>query len=190
MIEPYDYKRIKRGDRIVIGILLTFLIILILFLNSENTRAEKSEDVVLWLARSCIGEAMWDGHKTGECAAIWHIYKKRMKPSGLSLYEVTRKYSAATKWQKGKHNPWLLHLYRDCDEPEKWPDALKWERYKDDCRGTMALAVVFLQGKIDDPTPKAMHYGSIKDRHRAIKAGWKFIRTGFRNQFWRVPGAN
>lgn len=151
---------------------------------------ETTEDVAIWLARSCIGEAGFESAETGECAALMHIYLKRSLRGKFTLYEIVRKYSAATKKRREHPRKWIFDMSRSFKKPARFPRNLNWKwKHKPQWKRTVRLADDFLLGNVLDPVPEADHYGSIVDEHRAIKAGWIFIRTEFKNQFWAVPGA-
>lgn len=150
----------------------------------------KKEDTALWLARSCVGEAGWDAHHTGECAAILHIYKKRAQILNWSIHRVVHKYSAAIKRLKDRKNRWVLDLNRAGTRPKDFPKNITWAKYKQNWLKSVALADAFLNGHIEDPLPQADHYGSRVDSWRAKGAGWKRVHASFRNQFWRIPTKN
>jgi len=144
-------------------------------------------DTALWLARSCVGEAGFNSGGNGECAAILSIYRKRMMPSGLSLYEVARKYSAAIKASWNKKHPWVFTLGRDLKEPRYWPASrVPWRNYLNRWREVLVLCDDFVKGRIIDPLPEADHYGCAADRLRAMQEGWYRIKTDFRNEYWSI----
>jgi hypothetical protein len=144
----------------------------------------KSNDVALWIARSCVGEAGWKSHETGECAAIAHIYKKRSAINGWSYYRTMRKYSGAIKRHRGHSREWLFGLKQGAVRPIQWPSRLKWSEYEDDWQLTLDMARRFVSGEIDDPLPRADHYGSWVDRHRVLPS-WELLPTpNFKNWFF------
>jgi hypothetical protein len=174
---------------LMLGLILFAVLALHTCEPKEAKSAEAPEDVALWLARSCAGEAGWGAHETGECLAIWHIYKKRSRINGKGLLWTAQKYSAAIKPRPERENRWVLHLNREGTRPKHWPRAADWTQFREDWGFILVEADAFLRGERADPLPAAHHYGSIIDRHRAERQGWKYIRTTYRNQFWRVPGA-
>jgi hypothetical protein len=184
-MDPQEFEREQERRQLMAinVVMLGLLVAIVWFFWSKPGHAEEP-DTALWLARSCIGEAGFNAHQTGECAAIWHVYRKRSELTGWTVYRVARKYSAAIKPGKQK-NKWVLYLDRDGNRPKHWP-AAKWDLYRDDWMATLEHVEGFMKGEVSDPAPDAMHYGSTIDAHRAIRAGWKLIKTKFRNQFWRV----
>ena len=145
----------------------------------------KNEDVGLWIARSCVGEAGFSSGTTKECAAIAHIYLKREKLTQFNLYQVTRRYSAAIK--KGPHQKreWVFHLSRDSKKPEHWPKHLSWQKHKPLWNDVLNQVDGVLKGEVKDPLPLADHYGGAMDRHRAHRYSWHKLKTpDFENMFW------
>jgi hypothetical protein len=146
---------------------------------------EPPSETALWLARSCIGEAGWDAAERGECAAIWHVYHRRSQLLGWPLLRVVKRYSAAVK--PGSHSrPWVRALTRDGAKPRGWDRRMKWGRYRDRWYQTLALADLFVAGRVADPLPAAGHYGGPMDRGLNPRV-WVRIDTGgrFANWFYR-----
>jgi hypothetical protein len=164
------------------SILLTLILMIVLF----QCCTAKAEDTAIWLARSCIGEAGWDSAESGECAAIMHIYRKRAIIRDDTIVSTAKAYSAAIKQRYNRHNPWIMHLSRELTKPAQWPTTASWGQYRERWKLALDLADNFLLGIVEDTCPSAVHYGSRIDRARAINAGWKQVRCGFRNQFWRI----
>jgi hypothetical protein len=158
-----------------------------LLLAGFNLSASE-KDIGLWLARSCIGEAGWRSAKTGECAAIAHVYKKRQRFNKLDYYKTMRLYSSALKKKKRNANRWVRHLSRDLEQPKGWPKTVSWKRYKPRWVEALEVADAFLLGDVKDPLPRALHYGCHADAYRAKNAGWIEMKTGFRNFFYKVRG--
>jgi hypothetical protein len=175
---------------------LSILIGLILFLQSENVFSqgienkteEEKPDVALWLARSCIGEAKWNCVESTECAGLMHIYLKRsIRSNGkYTIYEIVRKYSAATKRRPDHPRKWIFDLDRTKERPARFPKNLNWKwKHKPKWKKTLKHAEAFLRGEIPDPLPEADHYGSKDDHHRAVKAGWCWlVGAGMLNRFY------
>jgi hypothetical protein len=161
------------------GLILLLLILAVLAVASPT----HAQDVALWLARSCVGEAGFDSGATGECAAIAHVYAKRTKYTGLDLYRVIRRYSAAVKTCR---LGWVCKLTRDLSRPENWPYRSDWKAYRAHWRNTLLMADHFVEGLVADPLPQADHYGGRMDHHRAVAAGWKMLQTPYKNRFYRV----
>lgn len=167
-------------------LLMCLPMLLALVLHTCTARADEP-DTALWLARSCVGEAGFDSVSTGECAAILNIYKKRVKPTGLSIYRVVRKYSAAIKPFHNRRHKWVMYLNRALTQPQHWPtEKATWRRYRNKWREVLILCEDFLVGRIKDPLPQADHYGGVMDRINGVKAGWHMLRTDFRNDFWAI----
>lgn len=173
---------------------ITFLCMILFFLLwalSQSCNVFASEphqpDTALWLARSCVGEAGFDSASSGECAAILSIYRKRLKPTGLSLYKVVRKYSAAIKPYHNRRHKWVMYLTRDLTQPKHWPEEkATWRRYRNRWQEMLVLCDDFMKGRIKDPLPQADHYGGVMDRINGVKEGWHMLKTDYRNDFWAI----
>jgi hypothetical protein len=163
---------------------MKFLLPLFLSLSvGLPSKHSERDDTAVWLARSCVGEAGWQAAESGECAAIWHIYAKRALATERPVLRVAKKYSAAIK--RGPHSrPWVLELDRDGRKPKGWPRQLMWRRYTDRWFHTLALADLFLEGRIEDPLPSAQHYGGRMDRGLCLKTWTKLPADGFVNWFY------
>lgn len=166
------------------------LLIILLFAGWGVPRcatAQDTPDVALWLARSCVGESGWDTHKTGECSAIIHVYKKRSQITGWLIYKVARKYSAAIKARQGRPNPWVMYLDRLGTKPKKWPSQAKWDTHRAHWLEILAWVDTFMANPTPDPLPNADHYGGSVDAHRARRMGWwKLDTPQFKNKFWSI----
>jgi hypothetical protein len=159
------------------------LLTVLLFTVADLIASER-EDTALWLARSCIGEAHWQAVDTGECAAIWWVYRKGAAKKDRPLLRQAKLYSAAIK--RGAHNrrKWIFGLDRSGKKPSNWADA-KWSKKRDSWIETLALADSFLRGEIEDPLPSAEHYGGRMDRHRLCPKAWARIPApGFVNWYY------
>ena len=160
--------------------LIIYAVLYTMELNASEPNSE-----ALWLARSCIGEAGWKAHETGECAAIMHIYRKRGILNGKGTLWTAKKYSAAIKPGVHQRNKWVMNL-NVSGKPERWPLTLDWDRYEMHWLRTYFQAQLFINNMLRDPTPDAMHYGSSIDHHRA-KPNWKRLnKPNFRNWFYKV----
>ena len=170
------------------GLAVAIILLVVLFILAVARGASADDsDVGLWLARSCVGEGGWESARSGECAAILHVYRKRAELSGRSVLTVAKKYSAAIKRRKNRPNPWVLHLNREGTQPEHWPSKKsKWEKHTSMWTEVLELADSFLLGDVQDPVPDADHYGCKVDHRRAMRAGWWKIKTKFRNNFYSI----
>lgn len=147
----------------------------------DIAHSKEKPDVALWLARSCVGEANWDSAKTGECAAILHIYARRARKLDWTILRVVKRYSAAVKRRKSHPRPWVLNLNREATEPRGWPQRLIWKRSQLQWLDILDLADNFLLGLVPDPLPQADHYGGPLD----VPKGRMYpLRTKFRNRFY------
>lgn len=177
----------KTEKRFLTLILLVLFVVLInMAWDANGAERHSKKDVGLWLARSCVGEAGFDAVRTGECAAILNIYKKRAAVTGLSIYKVVRRYSAAVKPGANHNRKWVLGLSRDLKKPAHWGKNLRWHVSRDLWGATLDHCDDFLAGKVPDPLPMADHYGGRMDRHLAMREGWHRLRTNYRNEFWSV----
>ena len=153
--------------------------------HAHEPKGDQHVDVGLWLARSCVGEAGFDSSETGECAAIMHVYKKRAKISGKSIYEIARKYSAAIKPRDDRRNRWVLDLDRAGNKPDYWHPRLSWKHHRIWWELMLEHVDDFLKGRVKDPVPSAMHYGGRMDRYRLPAESWRAIHSlPFRNIFY------
>jgi hypothetical protein len=145
--------------------------------------SRENHEAALWLARSCIGEAGWQSAESGECAAIMWVYAKGARNKGRSVLRQARLYSSAIK--RGSHSrAWVFGLNRTCTKPLGWPHHLRWDRYADRWRYTLALADLFLRDRILDPLPTAEHYGGRMDRDLDPRV-WRRLKTpGFVNWYY------
>lgn len=165
-----------------IPLYLIFALITLAQATGAKTAEPSHEETVLWLARSCTGEAGWRSYRTGECAAILHVYRKRSKLTGETTVELARRYSAAIKQHDGKRNKWALTLRVDGGKPERWPNHLNWDRYRGHWVAMLIYVDFFLREMVPDPLPRAMHYGCKFD---IPPPGSVRIKTKFRNRFYR-----
>lgn len=175
-----------------IGVIIVQLVVF--YSVTAGASAVPLSDTAVWLARSCVGEAGFRAHRTGECASIMHIYRKRAANDTPAAIEHTaRKYSAAIRPRVRRGNRWVMHLRRDMQRPDHWPSNIPWDpAYSASWARMLAHADAFLRGEVTDPTPRAMHYGGRMDR-LADRAGWRVIRgLNYRNIFYRPAplGAN
>jgi len=139
-------------------------------------------DPALWLARSCVGEAGWRSIETGECAAIGYVYRKRAKRSGSTYLDVLRRYSSAVG-PYGRR--WVRSLSRDLRRPHGWPRALKWGEHTERWHNVLAYTDAFERGELNDPTPRALHYGGWLDLHRLDPSQWQRMKLPkFKNFFY------
>jgi len=159
---------------------IIFTIVCALMLYAHTSRSDDTG--AIWLARSCIGEAGWDAWRTGECAAILHVYRKRAGLGPHTTVEIAHRYSAAIKPRRDKRNRWVRFLRADGKRPEHWPRGSDWEKYRANWVYTMILVELFLAGTASDPLPPAMHYGCAAD---GVPVGHTAIKTRFRNKFYR-----
>lgn len=148
--------------RFLFFFLFAVLIALLSLLFGPPVEA-KNQDVGLWLARSCVGEAGWFSGDTGECAAIAHVYRKRAEIGRQGFYKAMRQYSAALKRRKAHPRKWLFDLNREGTRPEGWPRHLRWERFKGHWLTVLKEADSTLKGETPDPLPDAVHYGASID---------------------------
>ncbi len=166
-----------REEKLISAMIVAFAIMCFLSLGHC-----KEKDTALWLARSCAGEAGFKATETGECQAIWWIYKKRAELSGSTTHYVCMNYSAALKTNNQK---WVGFLNRDGTRPAHWPKHPKWSNYKADWIKMLGTADAFLKGQVSDPRPSALHYGGNMDRNLDLKIWEALPRLLHRNTFYR-----
>lgn len=143
--------------------------------------------LVSLLAMSCIGEAGWDSHETGECVAIIHVYLKRrdvqrdvlQRPVGLG--ETVRAYSMAVRRNSRR---WVKQIDRKCAARYNRSDRYLWHRTLpgwamsrcEHYKATKAVALDVLYGRTPDPYPEYIHFGGWFDKRFYNKPGWSHIR--------------
>jgi hypothetical protein len=160
----------------------TLAAILILAISIAASIPVRSNDTVLWLARSCVGEAGWNAWDTGECAAILHLYKRRSEITGEKIDTLARRYSAAIKPRSSRNNKWVLGLQDSADRPHDWPSGAKWSRYRFHWIMTLLAVELFMLEMVEDPLPNAWHYGCKFD---TPPEGSVLIKTQFKNRWWK-----
>lgn len=167
-------------------LIMVMLVFMAMSLPGEGSSEGNPEDVAVWLARSCVGEATWGGVETTECAALLHIYAKVSCRTGWTILKSAKKYSAAIKKRPNHPRKWIFGLNRNANKPKKWPRGLKWEPAYGSWLDALDMADRFLLGKIPDPVPQAEHFGSKYDMDNARRLGWTNLSTpdGFKNLFW------
>lgn len=159
----------------------------------RNPLARAGEEMIIptiiLLAASCIGEAGWDAHETGECAAIIYVYKTRADLYGVSVRSMVSKYSSPLKTRT---KPWLMHLNKEGTCPKHFPKNLSWKKYKKDWLDTLTVAEQALHSQTRNPTPGAEHFGMHSDKKflgtssSLGKSIWVRINTpGLKNHFYR-----
>ncbi len=151
-------------------------------------RWDWSPQTRLDLARSCVGEAGFDSGATGECAAIAHVYARRVELARargrrMSYRFMVRAYSQPIKTGR---RPWVLAL-RDSRRPRGLPRAWPWEeRLAGQWAEVLAAVDAWAAGETVNACPRAEHFGAPSDgapRH------WRRIECAreFRNLFYEVP---
>jgi hypothetical protein len=167
-------------------IVATFLVCLTIMRCCAPSDAHAAPpDTALWLARSCAGEAGFRATETGECAAIWHVYRKRAKLTGVTTHHKCLTYSAALKTN---HQPWVMGLNRDGTRPRRWPPRLIWAKHRAWWLAMLAAADAFVAGELADPRPGALHYGGAMDRGLDMRVWEALPRLLHRNTFYRLRG--
>lgn len=154
-----------RSSRIRLGIALAFLAF---GLGSCSRYAEADEgDVVLWQARSCVGEAGWDDYEA--CRAMTHVHRKRAAEHGVSVEWMVRRYSAAVR-QPPPNRRWILGLHPRGTAPVGWPQGPSWARHRVRLRKLVDVVEAALRPGAEDPCPDVIHYGGPMDRpHPALE---------------------
>ncbi len=143
----------------------------------------------LLLAQSCVGEAGFRSATTGECAAIGWVYAKRvrqMRRAGRSITyaRMVRLYSQPIRLRR---HLWIVSLREDLEQPRGWPR--RWpdwdEHFREQWQAVLDEVDRFARGEIEDPCPRANHFGAVTDRPspRLVRTGCA-VRT--RNLFYRL----
>jgi hypothetical protein len=164
--------------------MITYLLPLLLSLTAQPERRHEDDVTALWLARSCIGEAGFDAAESGECAAIWWVYRRGAASTGRTVRLQARLYSSAIKRGPHHNRPWIFDLNRSGKKPRGWRRGASWGKHRDRWLKTLALADLFLQWRIPDPLPGVEHYGGSMDRDLSLRK-WRRIKIpGWRNWFY------
>lgn len=109
------------------------------------------------MVRAAVAEADW--HHTDH-AANWHSQARRAARQGIKLSEQLERFVSGFKVTPTPRLRWVLALSRGCQQPDGWPDKLRWERWQPQCERTFADAERFLRGELEDPCKGADLYGS------------------------------
>jgi hypothetical protein len=141
----------------------------------------------LALAQICASEASVQT-ESDDCAAIAEVLRRRSHT--LSFTKVALRYSTRV-FHRGRQDGrrWLAHLSPSGAQPEGWPEALPWSKWRGRWLELYEHAGRILRGDVQSPcsTPPD-HWGGPMDDWRAIKAGWNRVDCGRTvNNFWSVP---
>lgn len=149
---------------------------------------EFNNEVKVWAARSCIGEAGFNRHE--ECTAILWVLAKRARQAGVPFLTMIRNYSRPVKPRVNHPKPWLFYLDLNMKEkPLYWSSKLKWSKYQIYWNDTLRIVQKWSEGEIADQFPRANEFGGHGDTHRAVSMGMERIATMNGNIFWRSKGA-
>jgi hypothetical protein len=148
-----------------------------------------NDEVKLWVARSCAGEAGFDAVE--ECVGIAWVYATRWsKSKSIPFVQVVRKYSAAIKHRSTHTRRWILNLRLDSKRPVGWPHDLKWSVHKPLWEKILSALDKWAAGYMPNPVLGADHFGGSMDH-----PGERWVRIHpsegreFRNRFYRSPSA-
>lgn len=153
--------------------------------------AQANDTTVEALARVCAAEAGWDT-RTGDCAAIVHLLRRRAQRHEIRVATMARLYSSRHfDRERLDRRRWIAGLRLDGRRPGGWPGRLPWSRYRAAWRQVIAHVRAVLRGEVGDPCPGADHWGGPMDDWRARAAGWARVEcsSSTRNRFWNVPQA-
>jgi hypothetical protein len=109
---------------------------------------------LVWAARVCYLEATW---RESDCVALLYVAKKRANRVGRSWLDVLREYSAINARNARATE---VRAYPWGDVPQM-PEGFnrRWQRLRD-------LVSEFVEGKQQDPCPRAEHWGGSMDHPR------------------------
>ena len=141
--------------------------------------------LIITLARACIGEAGWDAHETGECAAITFVHLSRSDSTAQGRTRTAIKYSSALT---GKRT-WIRGLTLDGNRPKTFPN-LRWGPHKRHLLETIKVVRGILNGRVKNPCPGATIYGSQQDWKAKTWKGYEQVcgDKGWGNLFGRKIG--
>jgi hypothetical protein len=162
-------------------------------LDTPGAALERTTESV---ARVCVAEAGWD-LRTGDCAAIAWLLRRRAARLGVSVDVLVRRYSTrhfdeertdARRWIVGLT---LAATVDGSPAPEGWPRSLEWPPYRRALGAAHNHVRGVLVGDIGDPCRgEAAHWGARfgDDVERARRAGWRLLECSGRerNAFWSV----
>lgn len=159
------------------------------FTERPIPKKEWNENVKLWVARSCAGEAGFDA--VDECIGIAWVYATRWNGSKkVKFIDVVRKYSAAIKHRSTHARRWILNLNLKGDKPVGWPHRLRWNNHRGMWNDILIALDEWAMGRKPNPVLGADHFGGSMD-----KPGKYWVRIfpsngmKFRNRFYRSPWA-
>lgn len=109
------------------------------------------------MARACVGEVGF-GAPDQLCAAISFVHIKRARRQGLRPARMASIYSRAVRSPQSSRI-WVNELTPHGVAPAHWP-AANWERAQARFRELVRLNGRILAGRVDDPCPNSLHYGS------------------------------
>jgi len=133
----------------------------------------------LTLARMCAGET--GPRDLTVCAAQVGVIARRAARRGISMSTMARLYSAALRRPSRAWVPLLTGGAR----PVGFPRTASWRRYRGAFRSLEQSTQDQLAGRVDDPCPAALHFGSLHlDGHRM--RAWRRVCEGLhdRQGFW------
>jgi len=149
--------------------------------------SEWNDNVKLWLARSCAGEAGFNA--ADECIAIAWVYATRWKSSQGSFLSMVKGYSAAIKDRSTHTRRWILNLSLNGKRPVGWPERLKWSNHRVFWSNILSELDQWAIGNRSNPVVGADHFGGKMDKPGSL---WvRVYPTGkeFKNRFYRSPSA-
>ena len=106
-----------------------------------------------WAARVCFAEASW---RYDDCSALLYVVTRRWEQAGGAWLDMLKRYAAVGNPSTERQH--RIALYPWGDVPG-WPRAhnRRWAELR-------AYVVAWGAGKVPDPCPTAVHWGSPTDR--------------------------
>ncbi len=153
------------------------------------TEAELSR-LLLPIAQCAIAES--GGHTQDVIAIVW-VLAKRAEQAGISVGQMARKYCRIHR-DAGRgisrvrpHRRWILELNWAAPHrrPPSWPGG-RWSVMAERWVRVTRLTLLVAAGELDDPCPRAFHWGSDADGQPARTGPVSCGAT--RNRFWSRPG--
>lgn len=169
-----------------------------------------TQETQLWLTRLFVLESGWDKRwkDRREHSLLAYIVRERYNirvkaDTSETFVKSLRQYSRGLREDRKTWTPkmmWVLALKApvthvegkneivdSMEEPEYWPENLRWARYKRFYARTWINAGKWLHGRVGHPCPGAMHWGNEDDI-----PGGKMVRlkcsSKFRNIIYGIAG--
>ena len=162
------------------------LTLLLLFFMAAIVRAEnKTEDLALLLARTCVAEIGFKGD-VSECKLMWSINQRNALKKQRSLKRQTKLFNSYWKCKSHqKSRPWIKHL-NGYEQPKHWPNTMLWSTFRDKWIEIEIAAIKFVNERKESFICKdAMDYGAPGESPNMSNT--ELLNCGStRQRYWRI----